>query len=40
VVSVSQGGPVRRVPLWLPGLDRKITERELTPTRLEIAQAG
>jgi hypothetical protein len=40
VVSVSQGGPVRRVPLWLPGLDQTITERELTPTHLEIAQAG
>ena len=40
VVTVSQGGPVRRVPLWLPGLDRQIAERELAPVPLTIAQAG
>jgi len=46
VVTVSQGGPVRRVPLWLPGLDAEIAqreerdERELAASRLDIAQAG
>jgi hypothetical protein len=30
VVSVREGGPVRHVPLWLPGLDQQITERDDT----------
>lgn len=39
VVSVSQGGPVRRVPLWLPGQDQTV--REATEvTTLASVRAG
>jgi hypothetical protein len=37
VVSVREGGPVRHVPLWLPGLDQQITERDDTVVPLVAA---
>jgi hypothetical protein len=40
VVSVRQGGPVRRVQLWLPGLDQQIAELDHTVVPLAVAQAG
>jgi hypothetical protein len=40
VVSIRQGGPVRRVPLWLPGLDQQVAERNDTVVQLAVAQAG
>jgi hypothetical protein len=40
VVSVRQGGPVRRVPLWLPGVDQQVAERDGTVVPLVTAQAG
>jgi hypothetical protein len=40
VVSVRQGGPVRRVQLWLPGLDQQIAELDHTVVQLPVAQAG
>ena len=40
VVSVRQGGPVRRVPLWLPGPDQQVAERDGTVVPLVTAQAG
>jgi hypothetical protein len=40
VVSVRQGGPVRRVPLWLPGPDQQVAERDHTVVPLAVAQAG
>jgi hypothetical protein len=41
VVSVREGGPARQIPLWLPGADQQIAERDhevVTP--LVVAQAG
>jgi hypothetical protein len=40
VVSIRQGGPVRRVPLWLPGLDQQVAERNDQVVPLVVAQAG
>ena len=40
VVSVRQSGPVRRVSLWLPGLDQQIAELDHTVVPLAVAQAG
>ena len=40
VVSVRQGGPVRRVPLWLPGPDQQVAERDNTVVPFAVAQAG
>jgi hypothetical protein len=40
VVSVRQNGPVRRVPLWLPGIDQQIAELDHTVVSLAVAQAG
>jgi hypothetical protein len=40
VVSVRQGGAVRRVPLWLPGIDQQVAERDDTVIPLISAQAG
>jgi hypothetical protein len=40
VVSVRQGGPVRRVPLWLPGVDQQIVERDDTVVPLPVAKVG
>jgi hypothetical protein len=40
VVSIRQGGPVLRVPLWLPGLDQQVAERNDTVVQLAVAQAG
>jgi hypothetical protein len=40
VVSVRQGGPIRQVQLWLPGLDQQITELDHTVVPLPVAQAG
>jgi hypothetical protein len=45
VVSVRQGGPVRRVQLWLPRLDQQIAELDHTGldhtvVPLAVAQAG
>jgi hypothetical protein len=40
VVSVRQGGPVRHVPLWLPGPDQQVAERDHEAVPLVIAQAG
>jgi hypothetical protein len=40
VVSVRQGGPVRHVPLWLPGVDQQIAERDHEVVPLVVAQAG
>jgi hypothetical protein len=39
VVSVRQGGPVRRVPLWLPGPDQQVAERDAV-VPLVAAKAG
>jgi hypothetical protein len=39
VVSVRQGGPVRHVPLWLPGFDQQIAECDHTLMPLPMAQA-
>ena len=36
----SPGGPVRRVPLWLPGPDQQVAERDHTVVPLAVAQAG
>jgi hypothetical protein len=40
VVSVRQGGPVRHVSLWLPGVDQQIAERDHEVIPLSVAQAG
>jgi hypothetical protein len=40
MVSVRQGGPVRRVSLWLPGVDQQVAERDDTVISLAAAQAG
>ena len=40
VVSVRQGGPVRHVPLWLPGVDQQVAERDHEVIPLVVAQAG
>ena len=40
VVSVRQGGPIRRVPLWLPGVDQQIVERDDTVVPLQVAKVG
>ena len=40
VVSVRQGGPVRRIPLWLPGPDQQVAERDNTVVPFAVAQAG
>ena len=40
VVSVRQGGPVRRIPLWLPGVDQQIIERDDTVVPLSVAKVG
>ena len=40
VVSVRQGGPVRQVPLWLPGLDQQVAECDHKVVPLTVAQAG
>ena len=40
VVSVRQGGPVRHIPLWLPGVDQRIAERDHEVAPLVVAQAG
>jgi hypothetical protein len=40
VISVRQGGPVRYVPLWLPGVDQQIAERDHEVIPLVVAQAG
>jgi hypothetical protein len=40
VVSVRQGGPVRRVPLWLPGVDQQVVERDDTVVQLPVAKVG
>jgi hypothetical protein len=40
VVSVRQGGPVRQVPLWLPGLDQQVAECDHEVVPLAVAQAG
>jgi hypothetical protein len=40
VVSVRQSGPVRRISLWLPGLDQQIAELDHTVVPLPVAQAG
>src|SRR5215207_9882105 len=37
VVSIRQGGPVRRVLLWLPGLDQQVAERNHTVVQLAVA---
>jgi hypothetical protein len=39
VVSVRQGGPVRHVPLWLPGFDQQVAECDQTLLPLPLAQA-
>jgi hypothetical protein len=39
VVSVRQGGPVRHIPLWLPGLDQQVAECDHALTPLPMAQA-
>ena len=39
VVSVREGGPVRHVPLWLPGLDQQITELDHTVVPLAAAHS-
>jgi hypothetical protein len=40
VVSIRQGGPVRRIQLWLPGLDQQVAERDHEVVPLVAAQAG
>ena len=40
VVSVRQGGPVRRIPLWLPGVDQQIAMRDDTVVPLAVAKVG
>jgi hypothetical protein len=40
VVSVRQGGPVRHVPLWLPGVDQQIVECDDTVVPLAVAKVG
>jgi hypothetical protein len=40
VVLVRQGGPVRRIPLWLPGVDQQIVERDDTVVPLPVAKVG
>jgi hypothetical protein len=40
VVSVRQGGPVRHVPLWLPGFDQQVAECDHEVVPLAIARAG
>jgi hypothetical protein len=40
VVSVRQDGPVRRVPLWLPGVDQQIVERNDTVVQFPVAKVG
>ena len=39
-VSVRQGGPVRHVSLWLPGVDQQIAESDHDVIPLPVAQAG
>ena len=41
IVSVRQsGGPVRHIPLWLPGVDQRIAERDHEEAPIAVAQAG
>ena len=41
VVSVHHSdGPVRHIPLWLPGVDQRIAERDHEAVPLAVAQAG
>jgi hypothetical protein len=40
VVSVRQGGPVRRISLWLPGLDQQVVECDDMVVPIAVAQAG